>query len=200
MPPATPSATHHQARNAMRSNRARFHLIALHSNARRSQPPWEDSCHRPAGRTCPRGRRSGLSDRRRALPRRPVRTLVHPAARSRTGVQHSCQPVHQLRQCPSTTTSSMTCQPPWRRAAALLAKAQKSEDHSDDHDQTYDVDDGVHGPLPEMQPWNERHAGSKALNVPGWSWWSSPPGRPEPPLWWSAVSSWRASAARHART
>jgi hypothetical protein len=36
-----------------------------------------------------------------------------------------------------------------------LAKAKESQDRSDNDDQTYDVDDGIHGPLQETWPWNE---------------------------------------------
>jgi hypothetical protein len=38
---------------------------------------------------------------------------------------------------------------PLSRGRGALAKAQKGEDRSDDHDQTHNVDDGVHGPSPK---------------------------------------------------
>ena len=118
------------------------------------------------GRTGPMGCQFGWSDRRRASPRWPVHPFVHPEAPSRTDVRHSRQGLQQLRRGTGTTTSLMTprsrnrrgsrfCRgsngatPPLSRGRGALAKAQKGEDRSDDHDQTYYVDDGVHGPSPK---------------------------------------------------
>jgi hypothetical protein len=49
--------------------------------------------------------------------------------------------------------------PALSRGRGALAKAQKGEDRSDDHDQTHYVDDGVHGPSP-------KHAAKKRETSP----------------------------------
>jgi hypothetical protein len=55
--------------------------------------------------------------------------------------------------------------PALSRGRGALAKAQKGEDRSDDHDQTHNVDDGVHGPSPKHAARNARQARSDAVSA-----------------------------------
>jgi hypothetical protein len=47
------------------------------------------------------------------------------------------------------------CLRPVPGVGGYLAKAKESQDRSDNDDQAYDVDDGIHGPLQETWRWNE---------------------------------------------